>query len=100
MAYHAEGGPIAAVGFSALAIATGTCTALGWRAAVRRQFSEHRRWMWRTFLQLCSAVVIRVIGGLGTVTGLHNAWIDPLAAWACWVVPLAVYEVGRSEPQH
>ncbi len=37
MAYHAGAGPVAAVGFSALAIATGTCTALGWRAAIRRQ---------------------------------------------------------------
>jgi hypothetical protein len=96
MAYHAEGGPVAAVGFSALAIATGTCTALGWRAAVQRRFPEHRRWMWRTFLLLCSAVVIRVIGGLGAVTGIHNAWIDPVDAWGCWLIPLAVFELGRA----
>jgi hypothetical protein len=96
MAYHSQAGPVAALGFSALAITTGICTALGWRSAVERRFSEHRRWMWRSFLLLCSAVVIRVIGGLCAATGFHNAWIDPVAAWACWLIPLVVFELSRA----
>jgi len=64
MARYAETGRIATIGFSSLGIVTGTCVLMGWRAAVRRQFIEHRRWMMRCFLLLCSAVVLRVIGGL------------------------------------
>ena len=95
MAFHAEAGPIAVFGFASLAVATGACIALGWRSAVKRRFPEHRRWMWRSFLLLCSAIVIRLIGGLATVTGFQAAWIDPLAAWASWLVPLAVFELNR-----
>lgn len=96
MAYYALGGPVAAAGFAALAIATGFCVALGWRLAVRRRFAEHRLWMWRTFLLLCAAVVIRIIGGAATVTGAHALWIDPVAAWVCWLLPLAVFELSRA----
>jgi hypothetical protein len=94
MAYYAAAGTIAAIGFGILAIATGTCIALGWRAAVRRQFAVHRRWMWRSFLLLCSAVVIRILGGLGTVMEVQSVWFDPIASWASWIVPLTVYELS------
>jgi hypothetical protein len=95
MARYAEAGTIAAIGFAALAVATGTSVALGWRAAVQRRFSEHRRWMWRSFLLLCSAVVLRLIGGLAVVLGSEAAWLDPLAAWLSWLGPLTAFELIR-----
>jgi Predicted membrane protein (DUF2306) len=106
MAYHAAAGPIAAVGLAALAIATATCASLGAWSAVTRRFADHRRWMWRCYLLLCSAVVLRLIGGLATVTGMTAPWVDPLATWACWLAPLAAFEFrewtrrrsGRFEP--
>ena len=93
MAYHAAAGPIAAVGLAALAIATAICVSLGARSAVRRRFADHRRWMWRCYLLLCSAVVLRLIGGLATVTGVAAPWVDPLATWMSWLVPLAAFEI-------
>ena len=48
--------------------------------------------MWRTFLLHCSAVVLRVFGGLATVAGFHASWVDPVAIWISWVVPLALFE--------
>ncbi len=95
MAYYAAAGPIAAIGFALMAVATATSAAMGWREAVARRFAAHRRWMWRNYLLLCSAVVIRLLGGLATVVGLHAAWFDPLAAWACWIVPLAAFELSQ-----
>jgi hypothetical protein len=92
MAYYAAAGPVAAVGFALLAISTGTCAALGWKAAVERRFAVHRRWMWRCFLLLCSAVVIRILGGGAVVSGVQAAWFDPVASWASWTVPLAAFE--------
>lgn len=92
MAWYTRAGTMAAVSFATLAAATGACVALGWRAAVRRRFAEHERWMTRTFVLLCSAVTLRVAGGLATVAGVESEWFDPVAAWVCWVVPLVVYE--------
>ncbi len=93
MAHHAAAGPIAAVGLAALAITTAICVALGAWAAATRRFADHRRWMWRCYLLLCSAVVIRVIGGLATVIGADAPWVDPLATWISWLAPLAAFEL-------
>jgi hypothetical protein len=95
MAYFAQSGPVAAVSFAALAVTTAACTALGWRAAVRRKFAAHRLWMLRSFVLLCSAVVLRLIGGLATVAGIEAAWFDPIAAWLCWLMPLTAFEAWR-----
>jgi hypothetical protein len=100
MAYYAAAGPIAAVGLAVLAVATGMCVALGWKSAVQRRFSDHRRWMWRGYLLLCSAVVLRLIGGLVVVTGVAATWIDPLATWLSWLVPLTAFEVSEWGKKH
>ncbi|MHC5542477.1 DUF2306 domain-containing protein, partial [Singulisphaera rosea] len=62
------------------------------RSAVARRFEEHRRWMWRCYLLLGSTVVLRLIGGLAIVTGMGAFWLDALATWISWLVPLAVFE--------
>jgi hypothetical protein len=93
MAYHAAAGPIAGAGLATLAVSTAVCVSLGAWSAMRLRFAEHQRWMWRCYLLLCSAVVIRLIGGLATVSGVTGSWVDPLAAWVCWVVPLAAYDI-------
>src|SRR5262249_26127651 len=55
MAFHARAGPFAAVGLATLAVATAICVSLGARSAMTRRFANHRRWMWRCYLLLCSA---------------------------------------------
>ena len=95
MAFYAESGVVAGTGFAALAVATGFTVAMGWRTAMKRRFAEHQRWMWRCYVLLCSAVVLRVIGGLATVTGFYSEWLYPVNAWACWIVPLLVLETLR-----
>jgi Predicted membrane protein (DUF2306) len=92
MAWYAATGAVAGAGLGSLAIATAACIALGWRAAVRRTFDDHRRWMWRTYLLLCSAVVIRLVGGMATVFHFDALWLYPLSAWASWIVPLLIFE--------
>jgi small-conductance mechanosensitive channel len=93
MASRAAAGPVAAVGLAALAIATASCASLGAWSAMTRRFADHRRWMWRCYLLLCSAVVLRLIGGLATVTGTAAPWVDPLATWMSWLTPLAAFEI-------
>ena len=93
MATHAAAGPVAGLGLATLALATGASAALGARAAVARRFADHRRWMWRCYLLLCSAVVLRVIGGAATMFAVAAPWVDPLANWASWLAPLAAFEL-------
>ncbi|MCL4201108.1 MAG: DUF2306 domain-containing protein [Pirellulaceae bacterium] len=95
MAYYAATGAVAAAGLGSLAIATASCVAFGWRSAVVRRFADHRLWMWRTFVLLCSAVVLRLIGGLATVAQFDALWLYPLSTWASWLVPLLVLEASR-----
>ena len=94
MAWYATAGRVATIAFAVLAMLTAACVLFGWRSAVRKRFAEHRRWMSRCFLLLCSAVVIRVLGGLGTVLEVEAAWYDPAASWASWLVPLGVFELS------
>jgi uncharacterized membrane protein len=95
MARYAMSGAIAGAGLASLAIATAICCIAGWRAAVARQFGDHELWMGRTYLLLCSAVVIRLFGGLATVFQFDPPWVYPTSVWASWLLPLAIFEARR-----
>lgn len=96
MAWYAQSGGVAGMGFFLLAVATAGCAVMGWRSALQRRFEEHRRWMWRCFVLLCSAVVVRLVGGLATVTGVDADWVYPLTAWVSWLGPLAALEIAEA----
>jgi hypothetical protein len=96
MSWYAATGAAAGLGLGALAIATAACVLVGWKAAVERRLADHRQWMWRLYMLLCSAVVIRLIGGLATVVGFEAQWLYPLSAWASWLVPLAAFELSQT----
>lgn len=93
MAFYAEAGPVATASFVVLSFVTGLCIVLGWREAVRRRFATHRLWMIRSFVLLCSAVVIRISGGLGTMLESEFKWYNQVSSWTCWVVPLLAFEM-------
>ena len=93
MAYYVDTGIVAAIGFGTLSVVTGACIALGWRSGVKRRFADHRRWMWRCFLLLCSAVVLRLMVGLASVTHIGEELAYPIAAWASWLMPLIAFEL-------
>lgn len=93
LAPYAFTGAVAAAGLGTLAVATAACAMSGWRAVIRRRFAEHRRWMTRTFLLLCSAVVIRLMGGAATVTGIDDPQWYTVATWTSWSVPLLAFEL-------
>ena len=87
-------GTVSAVSFTILSGLTGLFIALGWRAAVRRHFTSHRRWMHRSFVLLCSAVMLRLLGGFATVMEIQSEWFDPVASWVCWILPLTLLELA------
>lgn len=73
MAFYADAGVVAGTGFAVLSLATGGFAVLGFRAAIRRRFVQHRLWMWRCYLMLFSAVVLRLIGGIAIIGNLDTA---------------------------
>jgi hypothetical protein len=95
MSRYAESGLVAGLGFGTLSIVTGLSVALGWRAAVQRRFQAHQIWMERCFALLCSAVVLRFIGGAATLANVDWPWVYPVSAWISWLLPLAGYELWR-----
>lgn len=100
MAMYAETGTVAGAGFGSLAVATGLCVYRGWRMAVTRKFDEHRRWMLRCYILLCSAVVLRLTAGFFIVTNIDSDWNYPMSAWTSWLVPLAVFELANLRRSH
>ncbi len=96
MARYADAGPIAGAAFASLSLATGFTVAMGWRQILHRQIVAHNLWMNRCLVLLCSAVVLRIFGGMSAVFGIYIDWLDSLAAWGCWLVPLSIFEVWRA----
>ena len=93
MSFFPAAGPVAGASLLLLAVATAATMIAGVRAAVRRRYRSHERWMTRCAILLGSAVVLRVLGGLGQLLHVTAAWYDPAITWAAWTVPLAGYEV-------
>ncbi len=60
MAFYANGGVTSRLAFSLLAIGWITTTVIGWRFALRRQWSIHREWMMRSYALTLSAITLRV----------------------------------------
>lgn len=88
-------GPIATVGFGSLAVIWIVVNLLGWRAALRGRFVEHRRWMIRSWALTLAAVTLRIYLPLVMVLDLpflpsyraiaFLAWVPNLLAAELWL---------------
>ncbi len=92
LALHTTMGPVAAAGFSGLAVAWFTTTAIGWRKVVGGDFAQHRRWMIRSLSVTFAAVSLRILIPLSPLTGLSFEEAYPLISFLCWVPNLLLVE--------
>jgi uncharacterized membrane protein len=97
LAGGAFGGPVARVGFAALALAW---LYTGWRAytAIRAgEVASHRAWMLRNFALTTAAVTLRIYLPVSMLAGIPFELAYPAIAWLCWVPNLLVagYILGR-----
>ena len=93
LAPHAHRGWITGLPFAALALLWLTVTGLGLRAALRRDFAAHGRWMARCIALTASAITLRIMLGVGSgALGLPFDAVYITAAWSSWVFNLAVCE--------
>jgi hypothetical protein len=99
MSRHAYGGWPAGLSFVLLSVATASCSVVGAVYACRRRFDQHRRWMLRSYVLICSAVVLRLISGTAGLVGVPSpAHAYIAAAWCSWLFPLGAYEVLERWP--
>jgi uncharacterized membrane protein len=99
MCRHAFGGWPAGLSFLLLSAATAGCAVAGVVHARRCRFDQHRVWMLRSYVLICSAVALRLISGAAGLVGVpspEEAYV--VAAWSSWLFPLAIYEIARRWP--
>lgn len=83
------------------ALAWAGATAIGLWAQRRQRSDLHREWMLRSFILALAFTAARaMVPALRMVVEVPK---DPIAdeimataAWACWVIPLVLFEVGRA----
>ncbi len=92
MSVKANGGVSAATAFALLAIWTSVATWRGFRWARRGDFVKHRQWMTRSYLLICSAVLLRFIAAVAAQFELDFLTYGEMA-WLSWLPSLLIYEV-------
>lgn len=86
-------GPIAAAGFSALAVISLVCTVQAWRLAMARRFDEHQRWAVRSYAMIFAGVTLRIWLPLSGMAHLDFMESYRVIAFLSWVPNLLVAEL-------
>ncbi|WP_370120675.1 DUF2306 domain-containing protein [Streptacidiphilus sp. MAP12-33] len=81
----AYGGPVAGLGFAALAVAWLVTGAIGLRMILRRRVADHRRWMLRSFALTFAAVMLRLMLGVAGALHLDFRASYQAVAWLSWL---------------
>jgi len=93
LATGARAGPVAGMGFGALAVVWALATGLGWHHARHRRFAAHRRWMIRSWALTLSAVTLRLYLPAAELMGLPEMPAYRAIAFLCWIPNLLAAEV-------
>lgn len=101
MSLMAEGGPISQAGFLLMSILWAGTGFQAWKEARRRNFAEHRVWIYRNFALSFGAVVFRAYLHEAQLHGQLFHVIYPSAVWVCWIPVMIIGEIliarsGRS----
>jgi uncharacterized membrane protein len=93
LAFGTFAGPIAGAGFASAAIIWIAVNGLGWRAALRGRFAEHRRWMIRSWSLALAAVTLRLYMLLPGIFGFPDDVAYVASSFLCWVPNLMIAEI-------
>jgi len=104
LALGTTAGPLAAGGFAIPAMLWPIFCWLGWRAAVARRITSHRKWMTRGYAMCANAITLRVMLPIAGLLGFDFFTAYPVIAWLSWMTSMAVAEWivrgGRGSPGH
>ena len=94
MAMRAYGGASSVICFAVIGVLAWMFTWIAWRMARSGRYSAHGRWMARSYLMMCSAVMLRLIHYLLQPLNLDAELTYQLSAWLSWVPALTVFEAS------
>jgi len=92
LAANAVAGPVAQTGFALLAVFWIVSTLTALIKAMQRKFTEHRRWMMRSYALTLAAVTLRLYLPSSLILGVPFATAYPVISFACWVPNAIVVE--------
>jgi uncharacterized membrane protein len=94
MSFYALGGFVSSAAFLCLSVLTCTTALLGFWHARQQRFEQHQRWMWRCWILLSSAIVLRLMAMAAEPFGLEPVGFYRFTAWASWLLPLIILELS------
>ena len=92
MAFRAYSGWTATTAFVFLSVLTWWFTYRGWVSIGRWDVKEHGRWMQRSFILVCSAVLLRAMSAEANHWQLDPETSYAAIAWLCWLPGWLIYE--------
>lgn len=92
LAFHAEGGLAASLGFGALAVVWLFTGIMAFVRIRRRDIAGHRSWMIRNYALTFAAVTLRIYLPLFLIGGISYIPAYQAIAWLCWIPNLIVAE--------
>ncbi|MFO1064867.1 MAG: DUF2306 domain-containing protein [Pirellulales bacterium] len=92
IATRAYGGMISVIGFLFLCAITAVVTMRGANAAKTGKIEAHGRWMQRSYLLVCSAVLVRVLSVQSELWNLDPVESYRWIVWMSWLPSLVTYE--------
>ncbi|MFB6893433.1 DUF2306 domain-containing protein [Kitasatospora sp. NPDC056327] len=90
-------GPVAPIGFTALAVLLLLSSAQAFRFALRRDLVRHRAWATRSYALILAAATLRIWLPVADLVGIPFEQAYATVAWTCWLINLVVAEhlIGR-----
>lgn len=94
MAFYAEGGTIAVIGFSIMALLWMYTTYMAYETIRKRNIEAHRAWMTRSFALTFAAVTLRLYVPIASaVFYVPGFYVEASSAWVSWLPNLLVAEL-------
>lgn len=94
LAFFAEGGSWASIGFMMMSLAWMWPTYLAFRYAVKKDFVAHNKWMIRSMAMTLSGVTLRLFTPIGSyVLGFDEQTNFVITAYAPWLFNIMIGEV-------
>lgn len=94
MAFYSEGGFIASIGFTLMALLWMLSTWKAYETIREGDYIAHRNWMTRSFALTLAAVTLRLyVPIMSYYLSVDHNFIDTSAAWVSWIPNLIVAEL-------
>ncbi len=94
MAFYAEGGVVAVIGFTVMALLWVFTTYMAYETIRKKNIQAHRAWMTRSFALTFAAVILRLYVPIASkVFHVPFHYVEASSAWVSWLPNLIVAEI-------